>query len=340
MERIRIVAAADRGMTTQALVMLVLFLALIDLARGQARIEELAWAYAIELAPAPAAAPDDGTLHTLPGSDRSFTRSQISHRFGPADWYPGDHPDMPPIVAEGRESAGIWACSMCHYPNGKGRPENAGVAGLPKEYFVRQMHDFREGSRLSSEPRKANTNFMAAYANAMTDEEIEQAAEYFGSMRWTPWIEVVETNTVPKTRIQGGMHLRLEGADAGTEPLGMRIVESPVNTEYTEALRNPRSGFIAYVPLGAVAKGEALATTGGETTIRCGVCHGENLDGLAFVPALRGRSPSYIARQLFDFQQGSRRGAWSPLMSDVVARLTAEDIVNLSAYLASLPPAP
>ena len=112
---------------------------------------------------------------------------------GPADWYPGDHPSMPPIVAMGREAAGIWACSLCHYPNGKGRPENASVVGYPKEYFIQQMYDFKNGLRVSAEPRKPNTPLMTGFAVAMTDEEIRAAAEYFSSMRWTPWIEVVET---------------------------------------------------------------------------------------------------------------------------------------------------
>lgn len=308
------------------------------LAAAQPVPPALDWAYAIE--PAPAMPPvDDGTLHTLPGAQRSFTLDQIRARMGPADWYPQDHPSMPPIVANGREAAGIWACSMCHYPNGKGRPENAGVAGLPVEYFVQQMHDFKNNLRRSAEPRKANTNLMIGFAHAMTDDEIRQAAEYFGSMKWTPWIEVIEADTVPKTRIQGGMHLRLEGEGAGTEPLGARIVESPRFTERTEVLRDPRAGFIAYVPTGAVAKGEALARTGAGKTVPCTICHGENLDGLALVPGLRGRSPSYIARQLYDFQQGARRGAWSELMTGVVAQLSPEDILNVSAYLASLPPA-
>ncbi len=52
---------------------------------------------------------------------------------------------MPPIVAKGREAAGVWACSLCHYPNGKGRPENASVVGLPKDYFIQQMYDFKNG---------------------------------------------------------------------------------------------------------------------------------------------------------------------------------------------------
>jgi cytochrome c553 len=138
--------------------------------------KDLAWAYAITPGPAPAAPPDDGTKHTLPGSDASFTLDQIRNRMGPADWYPGDHPAMPPIVAKGREAAGIWACSLCHYPNGHGRPENAGVAGLSKDYFIPQLYDFKHGLRASAEPAKPNTPLMAGFAVAMTYEEIRQSA--------------------------------------------------------------------------------------------------------------------------------------------------------------------
>jgi cytochrome c553 len=311
-----------------------------SIAAAQSLVDELAWAYAITPGPAPPAAVDDGTRYSLPGSDGQFTLDQIRNRMGPADWYPGDHPAMPPIVAVGREAAGIWACSLCHYPNGKGRPENAGVVGLPKEYFIQQMYDFKNGLRESAEPRKPNTPLMTGFAVAMTDDEIRAAAEYFSAMRWTPWIEVVETDTVPKTRILGGMHLRLEGAEAGTEPLGARIVESPVNAEHTERLRDPRSGFIAYVPRGSVARGEALAHDGKDGVAACTICHGENLDGLAIVPSLRGRSPSYVARQLADMKLGKRRGAWTPLMMPVVEKLTAADVLNLAAYFASLEPLP
>jgi cytochrome c553 len=307
---------------------------------AQSLADELAWAYAITPGAAPPAPVDDGTRHSLPGSGREFTLDEIRNRQGPADWFPGDHPAMPPIVAKGRAEAGIWACSMCHYPNGKGRPENASVVGLPTEYFVQQMYDFKNGLRASAEPRKPNTPLMSGFAAAMTDAEIRESAAYFSAIPWTPWIEVVETDTVPKTRIAGGMHLKLEGAEAGTEPLGNRIVESPVNAEHTELLRNPRSGFIAYVPKGSVARGEELARYGNEGVTACTVCHGENLDGLAMVPSLRGRSPSYIARQLADMRDGKRRGAWTPLMAPVVASLRSDDILNLAAYLTSLEPRP
>src|SRR5262245_35043260 len=65
--------------------------------------------------------PVDETLRSVPGSTLQFTRAQIGNAFGPADWFPGDHPKMPEIVASGR-MPDARACSLCHYPNGKGRP--------------------------------------------------------------------------------------------------------------------------------------------------------------------------------------------------------------------------
>ena len=71
----------------------------------------------------------DTSMKQVPGSTLSFTRQQISDGFGPADWFPGDHPAMPDIVAHGKRPD-ARACGLCHYPNGKGRQENAGVSGL------------------------------------------------------------------------------------------------------------------------------------------------------------------------------------------------------------------
>src|ERR1700723_2531602 len=116
--------------------------------------------------PAPAAVRDNVILHTLPGSKASFTAAQAGNRYGPSDWFPDDHPAMPDIVAHGRESAqpSIYACSLCHYPNGKGRPENANVTGLTYEYIVQQLTDFRNGARKTSDPRKLKTGLMAGFA--------------------------------------------------------------------------------------------------------------------------------------------------------------------------------
>jgi cytochrome c553 len=112
--------------------------------------------------PTPQQVLDDVALHTIPGSKFSFTRAQIANRYGPADWFPEDHPAMPEIVAKGKIYAQpqVYACSLCHYPNGKGRPENANITGLTYEYFMQQMMDFRSGARKTSDPRKANTGLI------------------------------------------------------------------------------------------------------------------------------------------------------------------------------------
>jgi cytochrome c553 len=292
--------------------------------------------------PNPAQVLDAVKQYTLPDSKFSFARAQIANRYGPADWFPADHPAMPEIVARGREAAVIYACSLCHYPNGKGRPENANITGLTYEYFVQQLVDFRNGARKTSDPRKPNTQLMAAFAQSMTDEEIKAAAKYFTAIPASPWIKVVESETVPKTKPQGGMFLVLTGEEAGTEPLGERIIETPVSAYETEFLRNPRSPFVAYVPPGSLKRGAALVMNGvtgsGGKVTACTVCHGPELRGLGPVPPLAGRSPSYIARQLYDMQHGNRNGAWTPLMAPVLAHLGADDLLTASAYLASLQP--
>jgi cytochrome c553 len=299
------------------------------------------WAYGFIGPPQAGATPvpvgpanTDQTPRSIPGATTQYARAQIANRFGPADWFPSEHPQMPDVVAHGKQP-NVWACGLCHYPNGKGRAENAGVNGLSVEYFIHTMNDFKNGNRKSADPRKANTNLMIQFAKNMSDDEIKATAEYFGSMKWTPWIKVVEAKMAPKTKPKNGLFL-VEGTEM--EPLGNRIVETPVNAEATEILRDPHSGFTAYVPVGAVKKGEALVTKGGGKTIACGGCHGADLKGLGPVPGLAGRSPSYLMRQMFDTQQGFRKGTWTELMKPVVANLTTDDMMNIVAYTASQMP--
>jgi cytochrome c553 len=305
---------------------------------------ELAWAYAIETVK-PEPYPEDNSKHSLPNTPLKFTRDEImGNKDGlklnsaPADWYPGDHPEMPRIYAYGDPDRKIMACALCHYPNGKGKAENAPPGGQSAIYLIQQLNDFKNGVRQCAEPRKKNYQNMIDSAVGMTDEEIKQCSEYLASMPWTAWIKVVETDTVPKTFLRGGLHIPIEGKGAGTEPIGKRIIEAPLDPYRTEFLRDPRSGFVAYVPTGSVAKGEALVKTGGGgKTLQCFICHGPDLNGIGNVPGIASRSPSYMARQLNDMKQGTRRGTMSALMQPVVANLTSEDILNIVAYTASLP---
>ena len=270
---------------------------------------------------------------------------------GVVDWFPEDHPNpMPEVIRHGPAALGkdTRACGSCHLADGSGRPENASPAGLPVGYIVRQLNDFKNDLRHSADPRKGNSNTMAMLAKALTDEERTQAAEYFAAVKWRPHVRVIETNLVPKTQIQG--ELFIPTSRERTEPIGNRIIEVPTNIQASQTLRSSRGTWIAYVPVGAIKKGKALVTLGamkivnghivqGKTTA-CGTCHGVDLMGVPpDVPPLAGRSPSYLAREIFDIQQGSRRGSDSSvqLMKMVVEKLQPDDIVNIAAYLASRP---
>ena len=155
----------------------------------------------------------------------------------------------------------------------------------------------------------------------------------------TPGISApVESETVPNfTATVNGLFLKAEGNE--TEPLGQRLVEMPENTYESNMLRNPRSGMVAYAPVGSLKAGEMLVKTGGEgRTQACGTCHGPDLRGTALAPPIAGRHPGYLARQMYDFQQGARNGDMATLMKASVEKLTPDDLIAISAYVASLQP--
>lgn len=276
---------------------------------------------------------DATTLHRVPNSSVQMTLKQVRDFNNVPDWHPDTHPPMPDSVKRGRGE--LFGCGYCHLPNGQGRPENAGVAGLPAAYIVQQVADFRAGTRRSSDDKAIPAQLMTKMSVLASEAEVREAAEYFAALSFKPWIRVVETDTVPKNKVQGYMFVAIAGG--GTEPIGTRVIEMPENLEATE-LRDSGSGFVAYVPKGAVKRGAALARGGNGKFVACATCHGADMKGLGPVPPLAGRSPSYLARQLWDFQQGARAGLWSPLMAPVVAKLTEADMVDIVAYLASLKP--
>ena len=124
---------------------------------------------------------------------------------------------------------------------------------------------------------------------------------------------------------------------ATTEPIGNRIIEIPED-EAVVLNRDPRSGFIALVPKGSIAKGQAIVTTGADKTVPCAICHGPTLKGLGDVPPIAGRQANYVVRQLFSIQDGTRGGVSSALMQQVVERLTIDDMIAIAAYTASRQP--
>ena len=292
------------------------------------------WAFVVNPPNAPPKPTGNEPQH-VPHSSQSFTLSQIADLFAVPDWHPDAHPAMPEVVAQGKKP-GVYACGYCHLPNGQGRPENASLAGLPRQYIVQQMAAFKSGARKSSEPKSLPANNMIALSAHTDEKQVGAAADYFSALKPKPWIRVVETATVPKTHVAGWMLVANE--PTVKEPIGNRIIEMPENLELTE-LRDDTSGFIAYVPPGSLKRGKILVDNGGDgRTMPCALCHGSDLRGQSDAPSIAGRSPSYIVRQLYDLQIASRGGASADQMQLPVMKLTMDDIVSIAAYLASLKP--
>ena len=179
---------------------------------------------------------------------------------------------------------------------------------------------------------------MGPIAKATSDEDVRQAAEYFAAINPIPFVKVIETSTPPKTYVSTAARHRLVSSEGGTEPIGHRIIEIPEDP-FRTANRDPHSPFLAYVPPGSIAKGEALVKTGGSgKTIQCAICHGDQLQGLGEVPRIAGLQPVYIARQLICIQNGSSAGTAVELMKKAVSNLSEDDIISISTYLGSLPP--
>jgi cytochrome c553 len=272
--------------------------------------------------------PETGELKRVPGSARTYTQSQIDAFNDAPDWFPDQHPPMPEIVARGKGPQ-VRACISCHLSTGIGHPENSRLAGAPAGYLARQLADFASGARQGS----AN---MVKFTQAMSADEMKIASDYFAALPVRRWTQVIETDTVPRTYFLGTRRMPLPGG--GTEPIGSRVIEIPEDPVRVE-LRDPNSGFKAFAPPGSIAKGQLLVATGGDgQTVACTVCHGPTLKGLGEVPALAGQSPVNIARQLYLFANGERAGTWAVLMKGVVDKLTNDDIVAISAFVASLDP--
>ena len=264
-----------------------------------------------------------------PGSTLSITRAKADDMYDIPNWFPNMYPAMPAIVQYGNKEKQVRACGSCHLPTGTGHDESAYVAGLPASYFIRQMADWKSGDRRFSAT-------MVTMAKVVTDAEIKDAADYFASVKPRPWIRLVEADTVSKSYIGQG-NKRLLHPDGGSELLGNRIIEVPEDEEVM-VYRDPKSGFVAYVPRGSIARGKDLASTGDGKTVPCSICHGRTLQGLGEVPAIAGRHPNYIVRQLWNMQNGERIGTSAALMQQVVEKLSNDDMLAIAAYVASLTP--
>jgi cytochrome c553 len=278
---------------------------------------------------------DSVTPVHLKGSNRTFTIAQTRNQNTPPDWYPQLHARMPESVGHGRVGS-VSACGYCHLPDGQGRSENATLAGLPAEYILRQLADMKSGARKNALANWAPFNNMHRVADSVTAAEARAAAEYFARTPARRHFFVVERAEMPAAYQVAFVYAVKAGA--GTEPIDGRLIEVADDIERHE-LRDPKATYTAFVPPGSIAAGKRIATAKEKIPLKaCASCHGPSLLGVAQVPPIAGRSPSYLLRQLLAFRNGARASATSAPMQVVAASLGIDEMIAVSAYAGSLKP--
>jgi cytochrome c553 len=290
------------------------------------------WAYPIQPPGAKGPAPD--SIHTAEGADPSIklTMRQIGNPFGPPDWFPKEHPPLPPIVAHGQRPH-VMACILCHLPNGNGHPESASISGLSVQYITDQMHAFRDGDR-----QNIRAPAMVEMAYAISEKDLRAAAQYFSAIPKSQqkWIRVVETSRAPASHVGGG-GARFFDHGAETMPVAPDMIYEVAESDQVE-LRNDHVGFVDYVPMGSLAKGRIVAMGNHGQMRSCGSCHGDDYRGHEDAPRIAGRSAYYLIRQLADMKAGNRKGPALGRMKEIIGKLSDADILNVAAYMASRAP--
>jgi len=66
-------------------------------------------------------------------------------------------------------------CMSCHGPHGKSETAIPSLAGLPKDYFVKAMTDYKSGKRMGT--------IMKKHAAGYTDAEFEAMGAFFASLK-------------------------------------------------------------------------------------------------------------------------------------------------------------
>ena len=231
---------------------------------------------------------EDPAEQTMPrhleGSSATYSLVDVRDGGNVIDWFPGDHPPMPGIIARGPARDGQPDAWLRLVPPAEreGAPGKRPAGRPPRLYVIRQIDDFRNGLRYTADPRKPNTNTMIELAKAMTDEEVKDG----GGVLRSDQVDAVD----PRGRDEPGAEDAHRRQSLPRDRRGQDRADR--RTDYRSAggrgagrvVRNPHSGFVAYVPVGSIEKGKDLVTTGGMKivdnkivqgkTTACGTCHG------------------------------------------------------------------
>ncbi len=84
---------------------------------------------------------------------------------------------LPPLAcaADAHTRTIASTCMSCHGPGGKSQGTIPSLAGMDKDYFVRLMQGYKNGTRIGT--------IMKRHASGYTDAEFESMGAYFASLK-------------------------------------------------------------------------------------------------------------------------------------------------------------
>jgi cytochrome c553 len=80
-------------------------------------------------------------------------------------------------AAKGKDLADVTLCTMCHQGSYQGQNEIPRLAGQHYEYLRKQLQDFRAKTRTN------DAGSMTSVSKTLTDDDIENLAQYLAGMR-------------------------------------------------------------------------------------------------------------------------------------------------------------
>ena len=216
------------------------------------------------------------------------------------------------VVERATGSVAAAACASCHGVEGEGNAQIGlpMLAGLPREYFVKQIADFQAGRRIS--PIGTPEDRQLSNAEVLHAEDAEAVADYYA--RWM--IGVAKGISLEDAKAAAGYYARLP------RPKPQANAGNP-------AITDPE----------VLAHGKKLAINGDwdRNIAPCFKCHAAGGVGVApGFPPLAGQHASYVVRQLKAWRAGVRNNDPLDLMKTLSENLTDDDIHAVAAYLATL----
>jgi len=205
------------------------------------------------------------------------------------------------FYAQGEASGGkakAATCTGCHGEDGNSMmPGFPKLAGQHKAYLIKQLQDFKSGSRLSP--------LMAPLATGLDEKSIEEIAEYYSANK-------ISANPV----------LVLPASDEDDE--------APAKTE-----EQKKAELAKLIAQGSNLYRNGDIATAVSACIACHGPFGEGNRPAAF-PALHSQHADYLIKTLTDFKTGARSKSRENMMHMIATKMTDQEIKAVAYYIASM----